>query len=134
MKPLPVRYNQAMNRDPRVDAYLRKARPFARPILRRIRSVIRANVRGGVETMKWGMPAYTRNGRIVCGMAAFQAHCAWWFWNSAKLRRAGLVTRRTGQGAMGQFGRITSIKDLPPRTAMIRVLRAAVAINARSGR
>lgn len=121
-----------MNRDARVDAYLRKAQPFARPILKRIRSSIRARVRDGMETMKWGMPAYTLNGRIVVGMASFTKHCAVWFWNSAKLRK--FLPRRTGDGAMGHFGRITSAKDQPSRAVLHRALRAAVALNRTAAR
>ncbi len=112
-------------RDPRIDAYIKRSRPFARPILTRLRAVVRAGAPDAQETVKWGMPAFTRGGRILCGMAGFNAHCALWFWNSAKLRRAGLITRRTGQGAMGQFGRITSVKDLPSRAALLRTIRGA---------
>src|SRR5688572_26870058 len=60
-------YNPIMNRDPRIDAYLRRKKPFARPILTRLRAVIRAGAPDAVETMKWGMPAFTRRGRILCG-------------------------------------------------------------------
>ncbi len=119
-----------MKRDPRIDAYIERARPFARPILRRLRAAVRAQLRDGVETLKWGMPAFTRNGRIVCGMAAFQSHCALWFWNSAKLRR--VLPRKSG--AMGQFGRITSARDQPSKPVLARALRAAVALNRASDR
>ncbi|MBC9795476.1 YdeI/OmpD-associated family protein [Sinomicrobium weinanense] len=38
------------------------------------------------ETIKWGCPTYTINGKNVVGFAAFKEHIALWFYNGALLK------------------------------------------------
>jgi uncharacterized protein YdhG (YjbR/CyaY superfamily) len=44
------------NRDPRVDAYIRNAAPFAQPILTTIRDTVHASCPDVEEAMKWSFP------------------------------------------------------------------------------
>jgi len=105
--------------DPRVDAYIAKAAPFARPVLTHLRKVVHAAVPGVEETLKWGMPHFMHGG-ILCGFAAFKAHCAF------HVRGAEpLLGEAARDDAMGQFGRITAVSDLPPRATLTKLLRAA---------
>ena len=67
------------SRDPRVDAYISKAAPFAQPILAHLREVVHAGCPEVVETIKWSRPFFDFNGPL-CGFAAFKAHCAFMFW------------------------------------------------------
>ncbi|HKP34496.1 MAG TPA: YdeI/OmpD-associated family protein [Sphingomicrobium sp.] len=96
-----------MSREPRIDAYIEKAQPFARPILEKVRERIHAVVPDVEEAMKWSHPTYCRNGKIVMGTAAFKAHAAVHFWRGQEL---GVDPK---DGAMGQLGKLTSIDDLP---------------------
>ncbi len=109
-------------RDPRVDAYISKAPEFARPILEHIRAIVHAADPETVETLKWGHPTFTHGG-IVCGMAAFKAHCAFHFWQGSLI-----VDRQGGPAgqAMGQFGRVTRIADLPPKSVLKGYVKKAV--------
>ena len=100
-------------RDPRVTAYIRRSAPFARPILKRLRTRIHAGGRGLEETLKWGMPTFTYRGKIVCGIAGFKAHCALWFRHG----KAIIGGRKRG-GAMGDFGRLTRVEELPSATKL----------------
>ena len=59
-----------MSRDPRVDAYIARAQPFARPILEHLRAVVHAACPDVEETMKWSTPHFTYKG-MMAGMAAF---------------------------------------------------------------
>ena len=111
-------------RDPRVDAYIEKAQPFARPILRHLRKIVHAGCPAVEETMKWSFPHFTYKG-MLCAMAAFKEHCTFGFWKASLLEGGG--TRRAD--AMGQFGRITSIDDLPPEKRLIRLVKQAAALN-----
>lgn len=97
-----------MSRDPRIDAYLAKAQPFARPILDHVRKRVHAVVPDVEETLKWSMPSYTRNGAILLITAAFKAHVAINFWRGQDMRGDA-----ASADAMGQFGKITSLDDLP---------------------
>ena len=97
-----------MNRDPRIDAYIAKAQPFARPILERVRERVHAVVPDIEETLKWSTPTYCKGGKIVLGTAAFKAHASVGFWRGQEL---GMDRKDEG---MGQLGKLTSVDDLPP--------------------
>jgi uncharacterized protein YdeI (YjbR/CyaY-like superfamily) len=111
-------------REPRVDRYIAAAEPFARPILRRVRSVFHAALPDVEETIKWGMPAFTRRGTLAC-MGAFRSHCTFVFTKGALVVPS--ADRRPG--AMGQFGRLTSVADLPTRARLVAYLKKAAALN-----
>jgi hypothetical protein len=112
--------------DPRVDAYIQKAEPFARPILMHLRKVVHAACPDATETMKWSFPHFDYRG-MLCSMAAFKAHCAFGFWKASLLEGAEMP--RKDREAMGQFGRITSIEDLPDVKTLGRLIKAAAALN-----
>jgi uncharacterized protein YdeI (YjbR/CyaY-like superfamily) len=69
------------------------------------------------------MPFITRNG-LLCNMAAFKAHVAFGFWNGGRVAEG-----RGGESAMGQFGRITSLKDLPGEKVLIALVKKAVKLD-----
>src|SRR5687767_1512231 len=116
-------------RDPRVDAYIEKAKPFAQPILRHIRQVVHAACPKTEETLKWSMPTFMYEGEMLCGMAAFKEHAVLGFW------KASLILDQEGRkledDAMGQFGCIRTVKDLPPRRELTGYIRKAMELNER---
>ena len=97
-----------MSRDPRIDAYIAKAQPFARPILEKVRERVHAVLPNVEEAVKWGMPAYTLDGKIIVLTPAFKAHAALNFWRGQEIGDGNAKA-----GAMGQFGRLASADDLP---------------------
>ena len=107
-----------MKREPRIDAYIARAQPFAQPILAKVRERVHSLVPDIEETMKWSHPAFCRNGKIVLGTAAFKEHAAVNFWRGQEL---GLESKT---GAMGQLGKLTSLEDLPADFDVI-IARAA---------
>jgi uncharacterized protein YdeI (YjbR/CyaY-like superfamily) len=109
-----------VSRDPRIDAYVAKAQPFAQPILEHFRTRVHAMLPDVEETVKWSMPAYTLGGKIVLITAAFKAHLALNFWRGQELRGDG-----ANADAMGQFGKIKSLADLPPDKELDRLIREA---------
>lgn len=109
-----------MSSDPRIDAYLARAQPFARPILQHIRDRVHATVPQAEETMKWSAPAYTLDGKILLITAAFKQHAALNFWRGQELRGA-----EAEADAMGQFGKLKSVNDLPPNAELDRLIRQA---------
>jgi hypothetical protein len=117
-----------MKRDPRVDAYIARSQDFARPVLRHLRALVREACPGAEETIKWGMPAWVYAGKILCGMAAFKAHCAFGFWRRELRAALGPVSPK-GDDAMGGFGRITRLADLPPDRKLLALIRKASKIN-----
>lgn len=102
-----------MRTDPRIDAYIEKAAPFAQPILRHLRARVHAACPEADEAIKWGMPSFTLNGKLLCGMAAFKAHATFGFHG-----QRDVVGDAAREGAMGAFGRLTTIDDLPGDDAL----------------
>jgi uncharacterized protein YdeI (YjbR/CyaY-like superfamily) len=108
--------------DPRVDAYIAKSADFARPILTHLRALVHAGCPGVEETIKWRSPHFMFHG-MLCSMAAFKQHCVFGFWNG----ELGLPAEMT---AMGQFGRIEALSDLPADSRLIALVRKAARLNA----
>jgi uncharacterized protein YdeI (YjbR/CyaY-like superfamily) len=109
-------------KDPRVDAYIKRARPFAQPILKHLRKIAHTGCPDVEETIKWQSPFFEHQG-IICFMAAFKEHCAFGFWKGA------LIFGKENEGAMGHFGRITAISDLPSEKELIGYVRKAAELN-----
>ena len=112
-----------MSREPRIDAYIARAQPFARPILEKVRERVHTVIPDVEEAMKWGMPAYTLAGKLVLITAAFKAHTALNFWRGQELE-----SNHDTVGAMGQFGRIKSLDELPPDAELDRLIREAAEV------
>ena len=112
--------------DPKIDAYIDKAQPFAQPILAHLRKILHKGCPEMQEAMKWSHPFFLYRGIIMAHMAAFKEHCAFGFWGEeigAVLREAGQVRDRS----MGTLGRITTVKDLPAEKVMLGWVREAAA-------
>jgi uncharacterized protein YdeI (YjbR/CyaY-like superfamily) len=110
--------------DPRIDAYIERQADFARPILSHLRETVHAACPDCEETLKWSAPSFVFKGKILAGMAAFKAHATFGFWSGSQV-----VGKDQGQtGAMGQFGRLTSLDDLPPRPKLEAMVRKAMAL------
>lgn len=114
------------SRDPRVDAYIAKAAPFAQPILTRIRKAVHKGCPQVEETMKWSFPHFDYEG-MLCAMAAFKQHCTLGFWKASLLEGAGIGAKAAE--AMGHFGRIRSLDDLPPERELVALVRRAAKLN-----
>jgi len=112
-------------RDPRIDAYIGKAQPFAQPILKRIRKAVHTACPDVVETVKWSMPAFEYKGPLV-GMAAFKAHCALGFWKASLMTT---IPTDRGTDAMGEFGRLESLDDTPSESHLVKMVKEAAALN-----
>jgi uncharacterized protein YdeI (YjbR/CyaY-like superfamily) len=113
-------------KDPRVDAYIKNAAPFARPILKHLRKIVHRAGPEIQETIRWQSPHFDHKGAL-CFMAAFKNHCAFGFWKS----RLVFEGQSRNAQAMGQFGRITSIQDLPDNETIASYVRKAAEINER---
>ena len=109
--------------DPRIDAHIEAAAPFARPILEELRGRVHRACPGVEEGTRWGMPAFLHHGLLLT-MSAFKAHCACTFH-----KHDLLFERPLGQGGMGSFGRLERVGDLPGRREFTRLVREAMRLN-----
>ena len=114
-----------MSSDPRIDAYIERSAKFAQPILIHIRKLVHKAYPDIVETMKWSFPHFDHKG-TVCSMASFKEHCAFGFWKQSLMEDTAFPAEKT---AMGSFGRITAVTDLPGDKDMVAMIREAVKLN-----
>ena len=112
-----------MKTDQRVDAYIAGQPDFARPILAHLRGVIHEACPDCEETMKWSRPSFLYKGKILAGFSGFKAHAAFGYWNDSMLSQ-----EEKNRSAMGQFGRLTSLDDLPPRATLLDLTRKSMAL------
>lgn len=102
--------------DPRIDAYIARAAPFAQPVLGHVRALVHRVLPEVEEGIKWGMPAFMAGGKNVAGMAAFKAHCAVMIHGEGRLDE--------GEG-MGGYGKVAALSDLPSDDVLETALKEA---------
>jgi uncharacterized protein YdeI (YjbR/CyaY-like superfamily) len=111
-----------MKTDQRIDSYIESRAAFAQPILRHLRDIVHAACPDCEETLKWSSPSFMYKGKILAGFAAFKAHAVFGFWSGSQVLEAD-----PGQAsAMGQFGRLTSLDELPPRATLVELTKKAM--------
>lgn len=110
----------------RVDAYISKANPFAQPILKHLRTLVHKAIPDIEEKIKWGFPNFDYKGPI-CSMASFKEHMAFGFWKATIMKDPDKILDKNE--AMGQLGRIKSLKDLPSDKILTKYIKEAVRLN-----
>lgn len=115
-------------KDKRIDDYIAKAQPFAKPILKHIRKLVHEAVPDVEETIKWGMPSFDYKGPFF-SMASFKEHAIYGFWKASLMKDPVLMDNARAENAMGHSGRIESMKDLPSDKKMISYLEEAKELN-----
>src|SRR5258708_24212429 len=113
-------------RDPKVDGYIAKSADFARPILEHFREIVHSTCPEVEEAMKWSFPHFLYKG-MLCGMASFKTHCAVNFWKGALIFKD--KSQSEAETAMGHFGRIKKLSDLPSDKIIIGYLKTAMKVN-----
>ncbi len=112
------------SRLPAVDAYIAKAKPFAQPILSHLRDTIHRVVPEVEEAIKWSRPFFVYKGVILGNVSAFKEHCSFGLWGTemAQTLRSGGIESKEG---MGSFGKLASLKELPPTPELESYIRKA---------
>jgi len=121
------------NLDPKVDAYIAKAAPFAQPVLEHLRELVHAACPDVEEAIKWSMPFFVYKGQILGNMAAFKAHCSFGLWGgdvTAMMRKDGVLSDE----GMGKLGKVASVKELPKKKDMVGYVHEVMAFIEDGGR
>jgi len=117
--------------DARIDKYIEKAQPFSQPIMIKLREIIHKGCPEVVETLKWGMPSFDYKGPL-CSFAAFKNHCSFGFWKTSLLKDPAKYLQphsAAGGSGMGNLGKMTSVKDLPPAKVLIDFIHQSMKLN-----
>lgn len=104
--------------DPRIDAYIENAQPFAKPILIHLREIIHETCPEAEETWKWSFPHFMYKGKILCAFSAFKQHCGFGFWLEKEMKTMKELTKDTESTGMFTLGKIKSIEDLPSKSQL----------------
>jgi uncharacterized protein YdeI (YjbR/CyaY-like superfamily) len=115
--------------DKRIDAFIEKKADFAKPILNHLRQIVHKACPDAEETIKWGMPFFDYKGSTLCAMSAFKAHCSFMFWKAKLMKDPEGILQVAERHAMGNFDRITSLKDLPSDKILIAYIKEAMKLN-----
>ena len=115
--------------DARIDAYISKKADFAKPILKHLRELVHKACPDAEETIKWGMPFFDYKGSVLCAMAAFKEHCSFTFWKAKLMKDPEGILQVAERHAMGNFDRITSLKDLPSDKILTAYIKEAAKLN-----
>ena len=115
-------------KDKRIDAYIARSADFAKPILNHLRQLVHRACPEVGETIKWGFPHFDYHG-ILCSMAGFKEHCAFGFWKASLLPDPHKRLSALGKTAMGHFGQLARLSDLPPDKILLQYIKEAAKLN-----
>ncbi len=101
--------------DPRVDAVIQRMSPPVQAMLVELRKRVHAAVPQVAETIKWKMPFFMHEGRILAMMAGFRQHARYGLWV------VGVAPPESNIHAYA------SLAELPPARAMKKALQEAAA-------
>ncbi len=111
------------------DAYIKKTAEFAHPILTHLRNQVHAVCPDVKERIKWGHLHFDYKNAPLCYMAGFKQHCGFGFWKATLMKDPLLLKNAQAESAMGHFGKLTSLKDLPSDKKIIAYLKEAIKLN-----
>lgn len=115
-------------KDPRIDLYISKSADFAKPILMHLRELVHVACPEVEEKIKWSFASFDYKGPM-CTMAAFKHHCAFGFWKASLMKDKTLTKNAESESAMGHYGKITSLKDLPSDKKILAHIKEAMMLN-----
>jgi len=115
------------NTSPRVDAYIARSADYARPVLKKIRSLFHQACPDMQESIKWGFPHFEYKG-IVGSMAAFKRYVTFGFWKGKLLKDPHRLFTVMGKTAMSHT-KITTLAELPRDDVVLDYIRQAVRLN-----
>jgi uncharacterized protein YdeI (YjbR/CyaY-like superfamily) len=115
-------------KDTRIDDYIAASAEFAKPVLHHLRELVHKACPEAEEKLKWGFPHFDYKG-VYTSMASFKGHCAFNFWKVKLMSDPHNLFGEKEERAMGNFGRIRSLNDLPPDGILLEYLLEAKTLN-----
>ncbi|HMS34835.1 MAG TPA: YdeI/OmpD-associated family protein [Ignavibacteria bacterium] len=112
-----------------INSYIKKSAEFSKPILEHLRQLVHDTCPEAQEKMKWSFPHFDYRGKMMCSMAAFKQHCAFGFWKAKLMVNSQKLFAKYGKTAMGNLGKICSLKDLPPDKILRASIKEAMKLN-----
>ena len=114
---------------PTFDEYIGDCEEFAQPILKHIREVVIRNCPAIEEKIKWNFPCFVYKGSNLAYMAGFKQHATFGFGLADHMTDQHKVFIKGEKTGMGNFGKLTSLKDLPSEEILIQYLHEAMQLH-----
>ena len=111
-----------------IDTYIKTAPEFSQEILLHFRKLVHQSVPDVEEKIKWGFPHFIYKNDVICSMAAFSKHCTFSFPKAALMKDKSLLEKAKSEEAMGHFGKIKTIGDLPSDSKIKSYLKESVSL------
>jgi uncharacterized protein YdhG (YjbR/CyaY superfamily) len=120
-RPIPPRLLAQMRRDPAIDEYLATVSPSSRTLLQKLRNTIHAVVPEAEECIRYRMPAFRFDGKVIAGFAATSTGCSYYPFSGTTLKTlAGEIEGYSQTKSTLHFG-----PDRPLPTSLVRKLLEA---------
>jgi uncharacterized protein YdeI (YjbR/CyaY-like superfamily) len=110
------------------DSYIQAAPLFSQHILLHFRQLVHKSIADVEEKIKWGFPHFIFKGEVICSMAVFSKHCAFSFPKASLMKDNSLLKKANTEEAMGHFGKIKTMKDLPSDSKIKSYLKESVSL------
>jgi len=98
-------------KNPAIEAYIEKFPQWEKELTKLVRIIRKSKLE---ETIKWGMPNFCLDGKMVIGIGAFKNHFGIWYFQGALLKDKSKVLKNAQPGktqAMRQW-KLESMEDL----------------------
>jgi hypothetical protein len=115
-------------RSEEVSAYIEAAAPFARSIMKRIRTAAHAADPSITEAMKWSCPAFMGRG-ILANVGAFKAHVRFGFWRGKDMKDLNEHFEKSKTESVCAW-KVEHVRDLPPKETLVAWFQEALALDA----
>ena len=118
-----------MKTKPTFDEYIASCEEFAQPILTYLRALVHRNCPAIEEKIKWNFPCFVYKGSNLVCMAGFKQHATFGFGLADHMSDHQKVFVKGEKTGMGNFGKLESIKDLPPEEILVEYLQGAMQLH-----
>jgi uncharacterized protein YdeI (YjbR/CyaY-like superfamily) len=88
------------------------------------------------ETVKWGVPVYTFEGKNIVGIAGFKSYAGLWFFQGALLKdkKKKLINAQTGKTKALRQWRFKSVKEIEAESKTIKQYLEEAILNQKHGK
>jgi uncharacterized protein YdeI (YjbR/CyaY-like superfamily) len=88
------------------------------------------------ETIKWGVPVYTFEGKNIVGIAGFKAYVGLWFFQGAMLKDKNkkLINAQDGKTKALRQWRFNSVKEIEAESKTIKQYLREAILNQKQGK
>lgn len=88
------------------------------------------------ETIKWGVPVYTIEGKNIVGIAGFKSYAGLWFFQGALLKdkKRKLINAQSGKTKALRQWRFNSVKEIEKESKTIKLYLEEAILNQKQGK